>query len=73
MFTSYGPTIWSCEQVWKEALQVFEVQVGNIIKSKGLVGIDWQIEKKPYEKSETTLLSYSRKPNKALNLPIKVF
>jgi hypothetical protein len=37
------------------------------------VGIDWQIEKKPYEKSETTLLSYSRKPNKALNLPIKVF
>jgi hypothetical protein len=68
-----GPQYGVVNKFERKHYMFLKFKMETLLKARDLWGLIGEIQKKPYEKDEVVLLSYSRKPNKALNLLIKVF
>ncbi len=68
-----GPQYGVVNKFERKQYMFLKFKMETLLKARDLWGSIDEIEKKPYEKDEVVLLNYSRKPNKTLNLLIKVF
>jgi len=65
-FTSYGPIVWECKQVWKKRLYVMEIQNWNFTKGKGPLESN---DQKPI--NTNVLNSCTKQENHTLNLIVQ--